>query len=348
MTDLNTSPPASPRAQAGTAAPDLRGAVVFLVRYGMFIALGLWMVAMSLTSEHFLTATNLLNVARQAAPIIIIGVGMTFVMATAGIDLSVGSMVALVSVLIATGLVAGLPPLLVIALVVVVGGLLGALNGVIVTLGVPAFVVTLAALTSLRGVGFVISEGRAVPISDPVFAFIGRGDVFGINTPLIIAIVVAVGGWFVLNRTRFGLYALATGGREEAARVMGLAIGRIKIAVYAITGALAAVGGVVISARLSNGSPNAGMMLELDVIAATVLGGTSLFGGRATIAGTVVGALLINFVRNGLNLHGVNPYWVQVVTGIILVLAVLMNTVLNRRVEAWARANPDDDREVRQ
>ena len=140
----------------------------------------------------------------------------------------------------------------------------------------------------------------------------------------------------MLNRTRFGLHALATGGQEEAARVMGLSISRIKILVYALTGCLSALGGIVISARLSNGSPNAGVMLELEVIAATVLGGTSLFGGRATITGTVVGALLINFVRNGLNLLGVNPYWVQVVTGVILVIAVLMNTVLNKKVESWA------------
>ncbi|MEK6216611.1 MAG: ABC transporter permease, partial [Boseongicola sp.] len=148
--------------------------------------------------------------------------------------------------------------------------------------------------------------------------------------------------WFLLNRTRFGLYALAIGGREEAARVMGLAINRMKILVYALTGALAALGGIVVSARLSNGSPNAGVMLELEVIAATVLGGTSLFGGRATIFGTVIGALLINFVRNGLNLLGVNPYWVQVVTGVILVIAVLMNTVLNRRVESWARSTSEE------
>jgi ribose/xylose/arabinose/galactoside ABC-type transport system permease subunit len=201
--------------------------------------------------------------------------------------------------------------------------------------------VTLAALTSIRGVAFVYSDGYAVPIADPVFVWIGRGDVLGVNTPFLIAIIVAALGWFLLNHTRFGLYALATGGREEAARVMGLSINRIKVMVYALTGALAGLAGIVVSARLSNGSPNAGMMLELEVIAATVLGGTSLFGGRATIMGTVAGALLINFVRNGLNLLGVNPYWVQVATGIILVAAVLMNTVLNRKVESWARAAPE-------
>jgi ribose/xylose/arabinose/galactoside ABC-type transport system permease subunit len=282
-------------------------------------------------------------VLRQAAPLIIIGTGMTFVMATAGIDLSVGSLVALVSVLAASWVAAGVPVLIVLPLVLLVGVAVGALNGYVVTLGVPAFVVTLAGLTSYRGLAFVYSDGYAVPISDPVFLWLGRGEVFGINAPFLIAALVALAGWFVLNRTRFGLHTLATGGREEAARVMGLGIDRIKICVYALTGGLAALGGIVISARLSNGSPNAGVMLELEVIAATVLGGTSLFGGRATIAGTIVGALLINFVRNGLNLLGVNPYWVQVVTGIILVVAVLMNTVLNRKVESWARAAKEED-----
>lgn len=322
-----------------------RQLAVYLVRYGMFGVLAVWMIAMSFSSEYFLTMTNLLNVSRQAAPIIIIGVGVTLVMATAGIDLSVGATVALVSVLTASWLKFGLPAYAVIPLIILVGAGLGALNGAVVTLGVPAFVVTLAALTTFRGVAFVYSNGYAIPVSDPVFEWIGRGDVFGINVPFLIALVVALFGWFLLNRTRIGLYALATGGREEAARVMGLSINHIKIFVYGLTGALAGLGGLVISARLSNGSPNAGVMLELDVIAAVVLGGTSLFGGSATIAGTVVGALLINFVRNGLNLLGVNPYWVQVVTGIILVLAVLMNTVLNRKVESWARSAPEEDGE---
>lgn len=331
------------RSTAAEAPRLQRQLVVGFVRYGMFIALALWLAAMSFASEYFLTWTNLLNVLRQAAPLIIIGVGMTFVMATAGIDLSVGSTVALISVLTASWIALGVPALLVIPLVLIVGAAIGAFNGWVITLGVPAFVVTLAGLTSIRGLAFVYSDGYATPISDPVFVWIGRGDLFGINAPFLIAMVVAAGGWFLLNRTRFGLHALATGGREEAARVMGLAINRVKVLVYALTGGLAALGGIVIAARLSNGSPNAGVMLELEVIAAVVLGGTSLFGGRATIAGTVVGALLINFVRNGLNLLGVNPYWVQVVTGVILVLAVLMNTVLNRKVESWARAATEEE-----
>ena len=316
---------------------DARRLAVLGVRYGLFIALFLWIVAMSFASEHFLTWLNFLNVARQAAPIVIIAVGMTFVMATAGIDLSVGSLVALISVLTAAWIGAGLPIYVVIPAVLLVGLISGAANGYFVTLGLPAFVVTLAGLTYLRGIAFVYSDGYATPIVDPVFQAIGRGQILGIHVPIWIAGAVALVGWFVLTRTRFGLYTLAIGGREEAARLMGLKIRRVKIAVYAVTGLLAALASIIISARLSNGSPNAGMMLELDVIAATVLGGTSLFGGAATIGGTIAGALFINFVRNGLNLIGVNPFWVQVATGVILLLAVLLNTVVNRRVEEWAR-----------
>lgn len=325
------------------AVLDRRRLVLFLVRYGMFIALGLWIVAMAMASEHFLSWLNLLNVARQAAPLVIIGVGMTFVMATAGIDLSVGSMVALVSCVSAALLSAGMPTMVVVPAVLLMGALFGAVNGFFVCLGLPPFVVSLSALVYLRGLAFVYSDGYAVPVTDPLFIAIGRGQLFGIHFPIILALIVAAIGWLVLNHTRVGLYALAVGGREEAARVMGLKIDRIKITIYATTGMLAALGGIVVTARLANGSPNAGMMMELEVIASVVLGGTSLFGGVASIGGTVVGALFLNFVRNGLNLIGVNPFWVQVVTGVILLAAVVLNTVVNRRVEEWARTSPSTD-----
>lgn len=316
---------------------DRARVAVFAVRYGLFLALGLWMVAMTLASEHFLSWLNFLNVFRQTAPVVVVAVGMTLVMATAGIDLSVGSLVALVSVLAAAGLRADLPAWAVIAAVLVLGTVVGLINGVFVRLGLPAFVVTLAALTYLRGIAFVASDGYAVPIASDGFLWFGRGELIGIHVPILLAAVVALVGYLLLNKTRFGLYALAVGGREEAARAMGIDVGRIKLAVYAGVGLLAALGGIIATARLGNGSPNAGIMFELDVITATVLGGTSLFGGYATVGGSVAGALFINFVRNGLNLLGVNPFWVQVVTGVILLLAVLINTVVNRRVAEWAR-----------
>ena len=321
-----------------------RRLAVVMVHYGLFMALGLWIVAMSFASEYFLTWLNFLNVARQAAPIVIIAIGMTFVIATAGIDLSVGSLVAFTSCLAATWLADGTPLALVIPAILIVGTVAGIINGYFVTLALPAFVVTLAALVYLRGFAFVYSNGYAVPITNDLFLAIGRGQFLGVHIPIWIAAVVAIVGWFVVTKTRFGLYALAIGGREEAARLMGIKVERIKIAVYGATGFLAALGSIVISARLSNGSPNSGIMLELDVITATVLGGTSLFGGVARIGGTVAGVLFINFVRNGLNLMGVNPFWVQVVTCLILLLAVLLNTVVNRRVEEWARLG-DTERE---
>ncbi len=300
---------------------------------------------MSFASEHFLTWLNVLNVARQAAPIVVIAVGMTFVMATAGIDLSVGSLVALVSVLVVTFFNLGLPTYVVLPAVLLVGLLAGLANGSFVRLGLPPFVVTLAMLTTLRGIAFVVSDGYATPVKDEFVLWLGRGQIGQLHTPIVLAVIVAIGGWVILSKTRFGLYALAVGGREEAARAMGINVGRVKLAVYGGVGMLAALGGIVLTGRLGNGSPNAGIMLELDVIAATVLGGTSLFGGVATIAGTVAGALFINFVRNGLNLLGVNPFWVQVATGLILLLAVLLNTVVNRRVSEWARVGKADEQE---
>lgn len=323
-----------------------RKMALFAVRHGLFLALGLWIVIMSFTSEHFFTLYNFLNVARQASPVVIIAVGMTFVIATAGIDLSVGSLVALTSVICASLINSGLPIEFAIAFTLLIGAAAGVVNGYFVLLGLPAFVVTLAALTYLRGIAFVYSNGYATPIKSEIFNWLGRGWVGGIPVPIIIASIVAAIGWFVLNRTRFGVYCLAIGGREEAAHAMGINVGRIKLAVYTVTGLLAALSGMVISARLSNGSPNAGMMLELDVIAATVLGGTSLFGGAATVGGTIAGALFINVVRNSLNLMGVYPFWVQVVTGIILLIAILLNTVVNRRVEEWARTSELDIQEV--
>lgn len=322
---------------------DMRRIALLAVRYSLFLALALWMLTMASLSEHFLTVHNILNVLRQAAPVIIIAVGMTFVIATAGIDLSVGALVALVSVLCAGFLGSGLPLPAVLLLALLVGTLAGAVNGAFVRLGLPAFVATLAALTYLRGIAFVYSDGYATPVTSEAFNWLGRGRIGDVHVPIIIAFIVAFVGWFILTRTRFGLHVLAVGGREEAARAMGIATGRIKIAVYAGTGFLAALGGIVLTGRLSNGSPNAGIMLELDVIAATVLGGTSLFGGTASVVGTVAGAIFLNMVRNGLNLLGVNPFWVQVVTGVILLAAVLLNVVVNRRVEEWARTQGGDD-----
>lgn len=305
---------------------DLSALVLFIARYAIVVAFLILLVWMSFASEHFLTSFNILNVLRQAAPILIVAIGMTFILATGGIDLSVGSVVALSSVLAAYLLAGGLPALAVIALVLFVGMLIGAINGFFVNQGVPAFIVTLAMLTLVRGVAFVYSDGYAKPVTDPLFLHLGRGRMGDIPIPVIIAVIVTVIGYFILTQTRLGRYMLAVGGREEAARVQGVPIHYIKMFAYTFTGLLAALAGIIITARLGNGSPNAGIMLELEVITAVVLGGTSLFGGYATMFGTVVGALFMSFIRNGLNLQGVSPFWVQVVTGAILLLGVYFNT----------------------
>ena len=279
-----------------------RHLVLLAVRYSLFLALAIWLVFMSVASEHFLTQTNLLNVARQAAPFVILGVGMTFVMATAGIDLSVGSLVALVSVVMVSLFALGLPTFVVLVLVLVLGLVTGLTNGYFVRLGLPPFVVTLAMFTTLRGIAFVISDGYATPIEDEVVLWLGRGQIGDIHVPIVIAIVVAIAGWIVLNTTRYGLYALAVGGREDAARAMGINVGRIKFAVYGGLGMLSALAGIVFAGRLGQWLTERRDPGGARRHRCGRPGGTSLFGGVATIAGTVAGALFINFVRNGLNL----------------------------------------------
>ncbi len=308
------------------------------IRYGLFVAFLLYFILMSFISPYFLTTLNLLNVLRQTAPVLIIAVGMTFVIATAGIDLSVGSVVALVSVVAADVLHRGGSAGVTLLAVLVVGAVTGLINGhLIARMNLPAFVVTLATLTLVRGLAFVYTNGYTIPITDDTFNALGRGEIAAIHTPVIIAAVIVFIGQYVLTQTRFGRYALAVGGHEEAARRQGIHVHQIKLRAYVATGVLAALAGAILTGRVANGSPNAGLTLELEVITAVVLGGTSLFGGEATVWGTVVGALFTNFIRNGLNLLGVNPFAVWVVTGVILIIAIWFNTTVTRRVEAWLK-----------
>jgi ribose/xylose/arabinose/galactoside ABC-type transport system permease subunit len=311
--------------------------VLFGARYAIVVGFVLLLVGMSFASPYFLTSFNLLNVVRQAAPVLMVGVGMTFIMATGGIDLSVGSVVALTSVLCADLLTRGVPIPVVAVLMLVLGGAIGFVNGIFVVLGMPSFVVTLASLTFVRGFAFVYSQGYAIVVDSPAFKELGRGWVGPLPISGTLALLIAVAGHIVLLHTRLGRYMLAVGGREEAARVQGIRTGRVKLFAYISTGVLAGGAGLVITSWLGNGSPNAGIGFELDVITPVVLGGTSLFGGQATIFGTVIGGLFTNFVRNGLNLRGVDPYWVQVVTGLILLFAVFFNTRVAGRLTEVAR-----------
>ncbi|MGE6740636.1 ABC transporter permease [Allorhizobium pseudoryzae] len=286
------------------------------------------MAFFTVTTDTFLTAGNLLNVVRQAAPILIVSVAMTLVIITGGIDLSVGSMVALINAVGAILLAAGYPWPLVLVAMLMLGGVLGLVQGWFIAYqGIPAFIVTLAGLSILRGVALYITQGYSVPIPDaPGFFYLGRGDLFGMPVPALIGIVVTVIGYVVLSSTRYGRRVVAVGSNLEAARRVGMPAKWILASVYLVAGVASAIAGLLIAARLGSGSSNAAVGFELQVVAAVVLGGTSLMGGRGTILGTVLGTMTIAVIGNGLILLHISPFFTQIVTGAIILAAIWLNT----------------------
>jgi simple sugar transport system permease protein len=286
------------------------------------------MVFFTITTDTFLTAGNLLNVVRQAAPILIVSIAMTLVIITGGIDLSVGSMVALINAVGAILLAAGYPWLLVLVAMLMLGGVLGLLQGWFIAYqGIPAFIVTLAGLSILRGVALYITQGYSVPVPDvPGFFYLGRGDLFGMPVPALIGIVVTIIGYVVLSSTRYGRRVVAVGSNLEAARRVGMPAKWILASVYLVAGVASAIAGLLIAARLGSGSSNAAVGFELQVVAAVVLGGTSLMGGRGTILGTVLGTMTIAVIGNGLILLHISPFFTQIVTGAIILAAIWLNT----------------------
>jgi len=284
-------------------------------------------VVFSLLTSTFLTEANILNILRQIAPLLIVAVAMTFVITTSGIDLSVGSILALVNALAAISLQGGIPWPIVVALMLVVGVAIGLLQGFFVAHeGIPAFIVTLAGLSAIRGTALLLTKGYSIPIAtESPFNEIGRGWVFGVPMPAIIAVIVLVIGYIVFNKTTFGRYVTGVGANAEAVRRAGVNTERVIIAVYALSGLAAAMAGIIIAARLGSGSSNAGGGFELDVIAAVVLGGTSLFGGRGTMIGTVLGALTVAVIGNGLILCHLSPFLTPIVEGVIILVAIWLN-----------------------
>ena len=284
-------------------------------------------VVFSLLTSTFLTEANILNILRQIAPLLIVAVAMTFVITTSGIDLSVGSVLALVNALAAISLQGGIPWPIVVVLMLVVGVAIGILQGFFVAHeGIPAFIVTLAGLSAIRGTALLLTKGYSIPIAtESPFNEIGRGWAFGVPMPAIIAVVVLVIGYVVFNKTTFGRYVTGVGANAEAVRRAGVNIERVTIAVYALSGLAAAMAGIIIAARLGSGSSNAGGGFELDVIAAVVLGGTSLFGGRGTMIGTVLGALTVAVIGNGLILCHLSPFLTPIVEGVIILVAIWLN-----------------------
>jgi simple sugar transport system permease protein len=282
----------------------------------------------SITAGSFLTVENVLNMLRQIAPTLVVAVTMTFVITTSGIDLSVGSIVALSGALLAILMHLGWDPTLCLAIVLLLGAAVGAVNGYFSSYqGLPPFIVTLATLSVVRGAALLVTEGYSTPISSDAWVItLGQGRVFGVPTPAIIAAAVVVIGWVVFTQTPFGRYVVGLGSNGESLRRTGVNTRRIGLTVFIASGLAASLAGVIIAARLASGSSNAGVGFELEVITAVVLGGTSLLGGRGSVVGTALGALVLGVIANGLVLLHVSPFYVQIVQGTILLLAIFLNT----------------------
>lgn len=304
--------------------------------FGIGIAFVLEFIFFALLSPYFFTPDNLLNVSLQASITAIIAAGMTFVILTGGIDLSVGSLVAFAGIVSTTVLKSGLPPAAgfgaAILAGVAVGSLSGAFAGFCITrFNIAPFIVTLATMTIWRGAAFVWTDGRPVWELPAGFAFLGNGRVLAVPVPTIIMVLTFIASHIILTRTRFGRYVYAVGGNIEAARLAGIRTWRVLVNVYVLSGTLAALSGILLASRMNSGQPNAGVSYELDVIAAVVVGGTSLSGGAGSIVGTFIGAMLIAVLRNGLNLLNVNSYIQQVIVGVVILLAVMLDQIRRRR-----------------
>jgi ribose transport system permease protein len=304
-----------------------------LRRYSVLLILLVIGLVFTLGSDRFLTPSNLMNIALQTSIIAIIAIGMTFVILTAGIDLSVGSVVALCGAL-AAGLAVKqeLGTYVGIGLALAAGAAVGLVSGLLIVKGkMPPFVATLSTLAIARGLTLVYTQGRPIAGIDERFIALGSGETFGIANPVIIMVIIFVIAFVVLRSTRFGNYVYATGGNEEVSRLAGVRTSNVKLSVYVISGVLAAVGGILLVGRLWSAQPNAAVGLELDAIAAPVLGGVSLFGGVGSVAGAVVGAFILGILSNGLNLMGVPSFWQQVIKGVVLILAVMLDVATKRR-----------------
>lgn len=302
----------------------------WLIDQKSLIALIFLIVVVSFLNPNFFTVDNILNILRQTSVNAIIAVGMTLVILTAGIDLSVGSVLALCGAFAASMIGMEIPVMIAVPTALVAGAALGAISGVIIAKGkVQAFIATLVTMTLLRGVTMVYTDGR--PISTgftdtaDAFAWFGTGYAMGVPVPVWIMVVVFAAVCYLLNHTRFGRYVYALGGNESATRLSGIDVDKVKIGVYAICGLLAAVAGIIVASRLSSAQPTAGMGYELDAIAAVVLGGTSLAGGRGRIMGTLIGALIIGFLNNALNLLDVSSYYQMIAKAVVILLAVLVD-----------------------
>lgn len=316
----------------------MRKILNFLQNYGIIIGFIIFCIFLSITVKDskgnhvFIEKDNLINIARQISVNAIIATGMTFVILTAGIDLSVGSVLALVGVVASDCVKRGFDLSLCIFIGLLLGGSIGLFNGIVITkLRIVPFISTLAMMTIARGAALVYTKGYPIaPLTDE-FKNIGRGYIGPIPIPVIIMILVVVIGYIILTRFQIGRYVYAIGGNEEAARLSGINVSRVKLFVYVLTGVLSGLSGIILASRLGSGDPKLGIMYELNAIAAVVLGGTSLFGGVGSVLGTILGALIIGVLDNGLVLLQVPPFNQQIVKGFVILIAVVLDQLKKRR-----------------
>ena len=308
-------------------------------RHWLLQSLGLTAVVIALAiifsfiNPRFATLANLANVLTQASHYIIIAVGMTFVITSRGIDLSVGSILALVTVIGFAFVKDGMNPFLGVTIMFALGALIGAFTGTLIAvINIPPFIATLGMMVSLRGLALLHSAGTMHFGLPESLTWLGQGKVLGVPVPVIVALSVAIIGAWLFNHTKFGLHVRAIGGNREAARLAGVRVNRVEVLVYALMGLLTAVGGLIMIARIDSTQATIGTSMEIHIIAAVIIGGTSLFGGRGTIYGTVLGAILLSMMTNALVIAGVDYFWQLVIMGIIVLLAVTINNLRESRI----------------
>lgn len=297
-----------------------------LRQFGLLFVILFIVVAMSFASPAFMTNQNIINIIRQVSINGIIAVGMTFVILTGGIDLSVGSVVAITSVICGSLLEGGMNWALACLIGFVVALLFGAFNGYLIAyVGFQAFIATLASMTIGRGIALAYSNGKPFPIKNEAFIAIGQGSVFGLPIPIIILIIVVIIGLVIQKTTTFGRYIFAIGGNKNAAKLSGVKTRKIELMVYVMSAACAAIVGMILSARISSGQPTAGDGYELDAIAATAIGGTSMNGGMGSLVGTILGFMLLGLMTNSMNLLNINSFYQQIVKGLLIIIAVFLD-----------------------
>ena len=295
-----------------------------IIKYKSLVGLLILCIVISFITPRFLSVSNIKNILTQVSVNAVIAVGMSFVILTGGIDLSVGSILA-ISGAVAASIVKSTGNLfLAIIVALAIGSIVGLINGILVSKGrIQAFIVTLSTMIIFRGVTYVCTNGTPISGLGQSFSSIGNMMVLGIPIPVVFMVIVFGIAFYVLSQTRYGRYIYALGGNEDSARLSGINTDKIKTLVYVICGAAAALSGIIVTSRIGSASPNAGVGFELDAIAAVVLGGTTLVGGEGSVVGTIIGALIIGVLNNGLNLMNVSPFYQSIIKGIVILLAVM-------------------------